>query len=887
MRWIEILRMRLQMLFGRNRAAQRLDQELQFHLEQQIAENRAAGMSAQEAHYAALRLFGNPATLRDQTRDTWSWSWLAALLRDIRIATRRLLRTPGFSLTAVLIMSLAIGANVTLFTVVRSVLLRPLPFPDPDRLIMLYGQNQLGNPKAGNVVAPGDFFEWQKGAHGFEQMAIWQITGFNLAGTGNDLPEFVDAGASSWNLLSTLGVQPALGQGFTATDDQVGAPPAALLTWNFFQRRFNADPSVIGHTIRMNEKPYLVRGVLPRGFNYPDPKIQLWVPIQGEHSREYLHSHYVHTSHVVARLLPNVSASAAVAEVGAIEHLIYLRFNSGGPVAQSVMSRSLMEDVVGDARTPLYTLMAAVGCLLLIGCLNLSNLLVARAAARRRESAICAALGCSRAGLLRQQLAESLLICIAGGALGMLLATAATHWVVLRWTQMPSAEAVHPDLGVLCFALAIIFLAGLLAGTLPVLSGGTRQLLSALQESARGTRGGASRARLRKALLTIEVALTVVLLVGAGLLFRSFIALRSDHLGCTTRNVLTLNFFLRGDKYHNPAQIAAFQSQLLERVRQIPGIQAAGLTDAVPGDGYYGDLEVKVAGRAPLPGGQHRFALYRTADPGYFSALQIPLIRGRFFSESERLDNSKYVIVNQQFARDFFPGEDPLGHHILLQSPQGELNLEIVGIVGDTLYKIGQPVRAMMWFPILTGEPMMSGDDTLVVRTSSHPEEYALRIQRTIASLDAELPVKRVLTMDQLIGRSTADSSFNATLVVIFAAVSLLLAAVGLYGVLAYLVAQRTTEIGVRMALGAARASVLRLVLVDGLRPALAGLFLGIAASLAITRLIASQLYATSPLDTSVFVASGVGLLIVACVACFLPAWRASQMNPIAALRTE
>jgi predicted permease len=440
----------------------------------------------------------------------------------------------------------------------------------------------------------------------------------------------------------------------------------------------------------------------------------------------------------------------------------------------------------------------------------------------------------------------------------------------------------------LAFVVGVTLLAGVLSGLLPALSATRTGILAALQEGSRGSSGSRSHATLRRSLLTVEVALTVVLLMTAGLLFRSFLRLRSQDLGCATKNVLTVNFFFRGDKYSKAEQIVAFDTQLLEKVRSLPGVQAAGLTNVVPGDGYYGDREVWIPEHPPLAPGEHRFAAYRTADPGYFSALQIPLVRGRFFNDNERLDRDKVVIVNQELVRQDFPHDDPIGKHLRVEwrTPQGE-NYEIVGVVKDTACQIGRPPRPMMWMPVLSGIPGATGDNTLVVRGAGNVDALALPLQKMIAGLDPDLPVKQVLTMEQILGGSTADSSFSAALALAFAGMALLLAAVGLYGVLAYLVTQRTAEIGVRIALGAERARVLGMVLLDGLRPALLGLGLGVAASIAATRLIASILYRTSPLDGAVFAAVVAALLLTAAAACLYPAWRASRLDPMQALRSE
>jgi len=885
MRWFHRLRMRLQMLFHRSDEGARLNDELQFHLDLQIAENIAAGMSAEEARHAAMRRFGNPTALRDQTRNTWSWNWLEQCFREVRIGIRTLARTPGFAIVSILVIAIGIGANVSLFTIVRSVLLKPLPFKDPDRLVMLYGRS--GEDKY-NPVAAGDFYDWQRQTHSFEQMAIWRWSGYSITSDKKELPEGLNSITASWNIFSTLGVQPALGRSFSPDDDTASATKTVIITWNLFKRRFNGDPSILGQNIRLNDRPFTVIGVLPKSFSYPDPLIQLWTPFHIDNDAENLQSHFNHMANVVARLKPGVSAERATEEASALQYQIHQSLSAKGPVADGVDSRPMLEDVTSDVKTPLYVLLGAVGCLLLIACLNISNLLVARAAARRKEIAIRAALGSSRLRLCREQLTESLLICLGGGILGVVLALAATRWLTARWTDMPRADAIHLDGAVCAFAVAIIFFSGVIAGLLPALSATGSGMLTALQDASRNVGGSSTRTALRKTLLTVEIALTVILLVCGGLLFKSFLRLRSVDLGCTTRNVLKMEYFLHDAKYDTPGKVVAFHTRLLDRVRHLPGVQAAGLTSVVPGDGYYEDTTFTIREHPPLPIGKHISALVRSVDPGYFSTIQIPLIRGRFFSEDERLDHDKYVIVSQQFTREFFPNEDPLGKHLhVIRRGGGGEDYEIIGVIGDTLYSLKEKTLPTMYFPILSGIIGSSTDAALVVRTNEHPESFAISIQKEISQLDPTLPLWRVLTMEEIIGKTTADSSFNATLILAFAALSLILAAVGLYGVLAYLVSQRTTEIGVRIALGARREQVMKLVLLDGLRPALVGLAAGLACSFASERLIRSVLFGTSPLDLSVFVSVIATLLIVAAVACAVPAWRASRLDPMQALRTE
>ena len=888
MRKLRAFWLRLRGMFGSRRAEGDFAAELESHLAMDIEDGVRAGLTREEARRRALIRLGGLEQAKIAHRERRGLPALEALGRDVAYGVRVLKKNPGFALVSILIIAIGIGANAALFTVVRSVLLRPLPFADPERLVMLYGQDDLNGPASRSIVAAGDFYDWQKAAHGFEQMAIWRWSGYNLSGDKDELPEMVNAGYGSWNLFSTLGVQPALGRSFTPEDDRHGANRTVILDWSLFKRRYNADPSIVGKTIRLNGLPYTVVGVLPKWFNYPDPQIQLWVPYRLDQSPIIVESHFSHAGYVIARLKPGVTAERATEEVSGAQHQIFLRYNTVGPVAAGVTFRPLVNDMVRDVKTPLYVLMGAVGCLLLIACLNLSNLLVARTAARRREIAIRTVLGSSRMRLCREQLTESLLICMAGGALGVVLAYWATRWLTTRWVNMPRADAVHPDGVVVAFAIGITLLTGILSGLLPALSASGRGVLSALQDASRAIGGSAGRAALRKALLTAEIGLTVVLLVCAGLLFRSFLRLRSVDLGCRTDNVLTMRYFLRQPKYAKPEQIVAFHTQLVERVRHLPGVEAAGLTSVVPGDGDYGDSEIQLPEHPPLAPGVHQSAMFGTAGPGYFSAIGIPLIKGRVFSEDEQLKNDKYLVVNQQFVREFFPKEDPIGKHVKVswESAEGE-SYEIIGVVGDTLYALDKPVKAMMWFPILSGIPWSSGDAILVVRSRGDVTSLAIPIQKLIAQIDPELPVSKILTMEEIVGQATANSSFSATLVLAFGGLSLLLAGVGLYGVLSYLVAQRTTEIGIRIALGAGRGQLLRLVMLDGLRPALIGLLLGIAGSAAATQLIRSVLYATRPLDGLVYVTVIVTLLVTAAAACLLPAWRAVRLDPMEALRAE
>lgn len=886
MRWVERFRMAMLMLFRRKAETERLNRELEFHLEQQIAENVGGGMEPEQARLAALRLFGNPTVLRDEARSFWSWNWLESAGRDLRFGARTLLRTPGFSLTAILVMALGIGATTSLFTIVRSVLLRPLPFREPDKLVMVYEHFRQQSEFPYNVVAPSDFRDWRAQTHGFQDMGAWRWWAGHISTIQGEMPEVVTGAGGSWNLFSVLGVQPVFGRTFTPDEDRFGANDVVMLSWSLFQSRFSGDKSIVGKQVRIDSKPYTVVGVLPAWFTYPDPAVKVWIPYTPIFMpKEFRPDH--HQSHVIARFKDKQTAAAALKEVSALQYQIHMQ-NQGKPVAEDVVMRPMIEDVVQDAKTPLIVLMCSVGCMLLIACLNVSNLLVARSAARRKEVAIRGALGGSRWKLIQEQMTESLLIAIAGGAVGWVLSISATRWLATHWRDLPRADAVRIDASVLEFSIAIVLLTALLAGLVPAISSTGRSLLGALQDSARSVGGSVSRATLRKVLLTAEIALTVILLISAGLLFRSFIHLRTSDLGCVTDNVLTVRFGLPQKKYDTPEKVLAFHEALLGRVRSLPGVKAAGLISTAPGAGYEGDNVFTIPEHPAQGPSLELDALTRKADPGYFSTLEIPLISGRVFNEQDKLGRTHHVVISKKFSEQFFSGEDPVGKHVKIAFSGNTPDIyEIIGVVGDTIHDIGQPIKATIYRSILNGDPMLDSVATIAVRAAVEPLSLALPIQRQISALDPEMPSYKVRTMQQIIGEATASQSFSASLVLAFAMLSLLLAAVGLYGVLSYLVTQRVSEIGIRMALGAQRGEVLRLVLVDGMRPVLIGLVIGLAGGAGAGVLIKSILYGTRPLDPLVFATMIGSLVLTAAIASAIPAFRACRIEPTQALRTE
>ena len=882
MRWVEKLRMQYQMFLHRGREAGRLNAELEFHLEQQIAENQAAGMSAEEARQAAMRSFGNPAVLREQARESWSWNGLEALARDVRIGTRTLLRSPGFALTAILVMALGIGANVALFTLVRSVLLRPLPFANANQLVEVYEADAHGAFQD-NVVAGGSYSSWRDQSGSFSQLAIKQWRDYDLSGSGNQLPEVVGAQMASWNIFPLLGVQAARGRLFTADDDQPGVNATVVLSWGLWKRRYGGDPGIVGRSILLDARSYTVIGILPAWFTWPNPSVQLWTPLYHEKSPEVMQMYVAHSFDVVGRLRPGVTLEQASGELNAMQREIR-RVHPDGPVHDAVNLRPLLDAQTHGVKTGLYALLGATGCLLLIACLNIANLLVARAAARGREGAIRTALGGSRMRLLREQVVESTLLSCAGGLLGLLVADGIVHWLISTREEIPRADAIHMDWVVIAFALAAILGCGLLAGLIPALTSRDTQVLTALQESGRSHSGGRGRARLRQTLLALEVGLTVVLLIGAGLLLRSYWQLHSVNLGCATSNVLTMELHLPKSRYRTDVSRIAFFEQLTYQARALPGVADAGLSTVLPGQEARRDDVFIISEHPALAQGQVLDAQTRSVDPDYFRAMEIPIVEGRALLPSERGPDAQEVVVSQAFVRQFFPNEDPLGRHVVTDMMFGPMPLRIVGVAADTRYDVAAPPYPTIYYPLYAGGELSV---MLAVRSRGDAAAMALAVQKVIARLDATLPVAHVLTMEQIVGHSTDDARFGATLLVAFAALSLLLAMVGLFGVLSFMVAQRTTEIGIRIALGAQREQIMRQMLGDGLRPALWGLVLGVATSVGVTRLIASLLYGTRPLDPAVFVVVSVTLLVVAIAACLLPAWRASRLDPMQALRTE
>ena len=887
--WLYTIPLRLRSLFRRDRMNADLNEELHDHIDRQIEENLGRGMGAEEARLSAMRAFGNPLLLREKTRAMWNWNGVEQCARDLRIGLRTLSRSPGFAIVAILIMAIGIGANIAMFTVIRSGLLDPLPYRDPSRLVSLF-EHQTHPIDAGYSnylpVAAGNFAEWKKATQGDAQIAIvspWHP--YNISAEGGELPEKVDAAWCSGNFFSVLGIAPALGRLFTEDDVRRGAAAAVVLSDPLWRRRYNGDPGIVGKTIWLDARPFTVIGVLGSSFvyegKYGGGTDQLWTTANHEGPPRFMASFDDRGFVAVARLLPGETLSRLISQLSAVQSQIKTDHPEPS-VSDGVQGRTMLDDAVVDYKTPLYVLLAATGCVLLIACLNVAGLLVARAAARSRELAIRAALGGGRLRLLRERLTESLLISAAGGGMSLLLAWAALQWLMSTRQDMNRVESIHMDGMVALFTVTASGLCALVSGALSALGSNGKRILAPLQESSRSHSGGRARASLRRTLLVLEVSLTVVLLVGAGLLMRSYQRLRSADIGVPTNNVLTMHISLPEARYRKPEEWVTFFEQLITRVRALPGAEAAGLVSTAPGEGWGGNHLMSVVEHPPLPQGGGFDILTRGADPGYFAAVQIPILWGRTFTRDERLDRAHVVILSRSAAQSMFPGEDPIGRHLHDDSIGGVY--QVIGVVADTRWYVTEPLHPMLYVPIYGNDYSVA---TIVVRSSHDVESLATPIEKLVGQMDPDLPVSDVMTIRQATGKSTVDNQFDSILVLAFAAIALVLAATGLYGVLAYLVAQRTSEIGIRIALGARRDQVLGLVLADGLRPALIGLLLGLAASAATTRFIKAMLYDTQPLDLEIFAAVATLLITSAALACLVPAWRASRLDPIQALRTE
>ena len=818
---------------------------------------------------------------------------METLFQDLRYAFRMLLKRPGFTAVAVLALALGIGANSAIFSVVNGVVLRRLPYKDPDRLMMVWSRRPLLQALAGSQefpVSAADFTDWRDQNQVFEQIAAFHSQPFNITGAGE--PEFLGGVRASANLFSLLGVEAKLGRTFLAEEDQPGAGRVVLISHGLWERRFGSDPQIIGQKLTLNDEPYTAVGVMPRGFQFPrkgempagyqfprqaDLYTPLaWTPDQiGNRGRNFLA--------VIARLKPEVRVAQASADMDAIAQRLkqqYPQFNSN----KEAFIVPLHQQVVGRVRTALLVLLGAVGFVLVIACANVANLLLARAASRQKEIAIRTALGASRSRVVRQLLTESVLLSLAGGTLGLLLSMWGVDLLLaISPANLPRVDAISVDGRVLGFTLAVSLLTGIIFGLVPAVQASKPDVNEALKEGGRASSVGHNR--FRSVLVVSEVALSLVLLIGAGLMIRSFVHLLNSSPGLNPENVLTLDVGLPRTKYSAPQQVAFFQ-QVIERLRSLPGVQSAGAVYPLPLSGAEEGMGFGIEGRAALAPGEVYNAGPRWVSPDYFNVMGIPLLRGRELTERDGSDTPRVLVINEAMAARYFPDEDPIGKRVAFDQVNNAPNWrEIVGVIGDVKHSaLDSDPKPEMYFPFPQFPIFFM---TFVVRTSGDPLNLVAAARSEVLAVEKNQPISNVHTMEELLSNSIAQRRFNMLLLSIFAGVALLLATVGIYGVMSYSVAQRTHELGVRMALGAQTSHVLALVVKQGMTLALAGVGIGLAAAFALTRILASLLYGVSATDPLTFSVIALLLASVALLACYLPARRATKVDPIVALRYE
>jgi putative ABC transport system permease protein len=803
------------------------------------------------------------------------------IAKDFKFGLRMLAKSPGFTIVAVLSLALGIGANAAIFSLVDAVLIRPLPFQDADRLMMVWSDAaSIGLPR--NELSPADYNDFKTRNTLFEDVSAIDSRSFNLTGEGE--PEKIYAHAVSYNLLPLLGVNPLLGRGFLADEDRPGADKVAILSYGLWQRRFGGDPGIIGSEIPLDDHKTTVIGIMPARFELLHRYVSMWVPIAL--SPEESGQRYNHYLTVMARLKDGVTQAQAESEVKSISAQIV---NEQGPgYGLSLFVLSLREQVAGSVRKALLVLLASVACVLLIACANLANLQLSRGAARQKELAVRSALGAGRWRLIRQLLIESTIVSVLGGAAGLVLAA----WSLTFLEQLvPSAMAgstrVTIDAKLLAYTALVSLVTALLFGTVPALQAAKLSLGEALKAAGGRTGLAAANSRFRKALVICEIALSLTLLAGAGLLIKTFANLRGLDAGFRPENVLTMRTSLPQSKYSRSETRSAFYHQVLEHVGALPGVRYVGYTTSVPLGWKGGTGWFQIDGRPLSEGGDANF---REVSPGYFEAIGTRLVEGRGFSEQDTAKSQLVAIVNQTMAREFWPDEPAVGKRLRPGNFPSHPWFTIVGIVGDTRQMgFQKAVKAEMYFPYdQAPEPYYAFvPRDLVIRTAGDPAKLAGAAREAIWSVDPQQPVSNIQTMDEIVAEEVSDPRMAMILLGALAALALLLAAVGVYGVLAFAVSQRTQEIGVRMALGAARSRILLMIVGDGVRLVALGLCIGLAGSLAVTRLMSSLLFGVDARDPLIFAAVFVILGIISVAACCIPARRATKIDPLTAIRYE
>jgi putative ABC transport system permease protein len=872
-------------------------EEVAQHLDESYAELLASGMSEDDAyrhahaelHDGGLLTHGlrrverstnpEPIVLGTNRRT----NMFADLWQDLRFGARMLLKQPGFTLIAVLTLALGIGANTAIFSVVNAVLLEALPYRDADRLVTVWEKSQA---KARNVINLGNFFDWKTQSQSFEDMAAFADTRTNLIGDGEPLE--VPMQLCTDNLFSVLGVQPVLGRTFMPDHGKSGQDDVVVLSYGLWQRRFGGDPQVIGRKLMLNNGENTVIGVLPPdfkwhmiGYSLTNQPAELWKPWI---ITEQLKQRRGRSASAVARLKPGVSLAQARAELDALHVRLveqYKEFNTGWGVTVT----PLREQLAGELRPALRVLLGAVGFVLLIACANVANLLLARAAIRQKEIAVRSALGAGRGRIVRQLLTESVLLAAIGGSAGLALAWWVTALLVrLSPPELGVLQSIKISAPVLGFTFVVTLLTGVLFGLIPAWEATNLKLSATLKEAGRSLGGSLRSQRLRNVLVVAEVALALVLLVGAGLLIRSFMRLQAVDTGFNAANVLTMRVALPGRVYNDNPKRINFFTQAVARMQALPGVESAGAINFMPFAGPVPGMILEIAGKPPSLPGQRLNTSICVTDQNFFQAMQIPLKRGRMFTEQEVREARHVVIINETLAKKYFPNEEALGQRLIIRTLNETPN-EIIGIAADVKHaQLDQEANPMTYCPIAE---LPYNTMTFALRTKGDPLSVAAAARQVIQTLDPQQPVADVRTLESLLGKSVARQRFNTLLLAVFAAVALLLAASGIYGVMSYSVTQRTSELGIRTALGATALDILRLVLSQGMKLALSGVAIGLLAALALTRLVKTLLFNVSATDPVTFV--GVTLLLtgVAFLACFVPARRAAKVNPLTALRYE